>query len=1152
MSFANFLFPRVLFSGMFLLTQCFSASAANDIIFKPDDSFCPFFWTLASGESSPKGFYGFAKVIDQFANKSLTITSARFRMEKASWWQKIVMNIDTTISIVVADKKPDSVYTCSGKFDPVHWLCSIQGGTDTARYFFRFIFPILPQNQSYGPYDYYTIRFNDTMDIQFQDLNDSVLIGSFINIATPRKATTIFAKNAIVIQTTFSNPLRIKSIQVDSANEKLVSSYLNFDLLSLHQKAKTYGLNFIDTTIVPQIVQISSVSISGKTELIADSTYQVTWSMSNADNVARCSLYISLDAGTSWRPAGMTSGAATTLQWTAMPQVSQHCLIKILASDKNGYKYSGLSPEFAIISASNTIKPDKIPPVNDYSLRGDTLDSKIVRLAWSPKQQANTAIDSIAIRCDSLHFPTSMNDSNSRLIHVFSTADSCDTIRNLFPNQSYYFSLFVTNASGLWSAASQGAMLLLRINKSAGNVISLGTDTVRVFNDSLKLWTQPKLLVSYFDTLDSWSGPTIKPGFIQISPGFSLRQGATPPNTKLGIVITYYNFPAAASTKDKKIYQFNIFTGKWRLNSDMVKIDTSAHTMQTTLDNARFPFMAMIDTSAPTLFRQSGGRTYSISQQISDTCTISDNIENLNIRLLAGAGNSDLADYSAYITPLSDVSSYRISIPPFIADQCSGLRSFLIADDGRNKSQINLSEKINRTDANCDDIIIPASQWTPIFVTALPEKNTIDSAIVSASGYNKKTSRILQWIPGPNNASSKEKWVEYGDERGPNLLKLGQLIWMKSLSDKAIKFSNAVVPALIDTVAVPLNSSGWTDFSIPFRYNFYIGDILNTTQKSTIAPIDSIGIYQWVKSGPSYVTQPVFLKGITAVGDSLDTLIGGNPYSLYNPLSDSISLRIPPEGMAFSSHNLHETLLKKANNPSWSVKVGIRYNDSLQLAPIYCASLPASKIPAWYPVSPSFALIKTGIKNQSNNLIYGNTASGDLTPGGCMFELSCENLADITNSVTLFIDKANRIPFGSKTGLFSIDCQSSGLHDSLRLALNSIEKKSYYLIIGNDTYIQKISKLIASKLTLRIAGLGRAMRVAFTVPLGTQSMEFTMYDARGRIVWKRKNPISAAVAEGFFQISRPVAAGFVLIELKVKVSGENTDRIIRQKALYVR
>jgi hypothetical protein len=1141
------------FLCMVILACWFHTEAAASAVsaLSTGDSYCSFFWTQSTGDTFKIGYYGVLKIGSQSQGALFTTDSATFRLDRSSWWQRTVANVNTNIEFVFSTAKPDSIDLCSAKFAPVPWLQSITGKTDTAEYAIRFLFPVLPIGQNYGRYDYFTVRLNDTMEIHFQGINDTTLTASFVNQRIPGSITKIYAKNAITVRTTATNSFRIRNIQIDGAYERFVSAYLRFDLSSLKKNAGFYGLALIDTTIAEQAIQVSGVTISGAPALSADSTYQLTWSMLGASNVARCSLYVSLDSATTWLAAGMTAGTLTAYQWTAPRIESQHCFIKVLAIDKNGQKYPGYSQIFSITLPS--VIPLKQPPVNNYSLRGTALTPTTIRLAWSLAGPADTSVDSVGVRYDVMHYPSSMTDTLSTLVGIFNLSDTCDTSAGLPLNQPYYFSLFVANGAGVWSDATQNSILLIRSSQPTGAVVSLGTDTQHVFNDSLRLWTKPRLLIAFSDTLDQWNGPQLKPGFIQTSQGFAFRQGNTPPGTSVGISISYRAIPSPYSDADQRVYQYNIFTGKWRLVPGGPKVHTDTRVIDAVCQDARMPFMVMIDTLAPRLSRISSGKNYyTVQQTIVDTCVMTDNIENVSLRLLGGAGSADLGDLSAYVTPADNESRYIVSIPRYVADQCSGLRAYLIANDGRNAVRINLSEKILRDGANCDDTTAGAEQWTPLFVTAQPENPLLSKALFSASSYNTKNERIIQWRPDAANGTGLEAWLDYksgGDPEFP--LEPGKLFWMKSRNSRSIHYGTAIVPAFVDTFEIQLNPKGWTDFSIPYRGDIYVGDIIEATRKTNGGWTDSIGIYQWIQSASNLITDAVFLYGIGDRSNPARIIHGGKPYSAYNPLPDTVTLRIPPDGLALSPLNPFGAMAKKSSPGLWSIQLGITCHDSVRLSSIYCASTPPSGIPRWYPVSPSFAPVTIGIKNRSNDHIYGHTASGELSAGGCMFELRSENTALEAVPVGLYIENAAGLPPGIAAGLFTTSDKRNALHDSLRFSLNPQQISAQYLIVGSKDYIKRTSALLSTKLKLRVIH-GQGIRIAYTVPYDTRSLEFVLYDLKGRCIWEETYANEPSAVQGTHMVTKPVAAGFYLLELKASVSGEKIPRIIRQKVIHFR
>lgn len=804
---------------------------------------------------------------------------------------------------------------------------------------------------------------------------------------------------------------------------------------------------------------------------------------------------------------------------------------------------------------------DITPPENTYVLRGNILNASSIILHWGPASNNDTTIDSIGIRYSTLNFPTSIKDSLSILIDKYTTADTSDTIISLSPNQGYYFSLFVANALGNWSNATQNTKLHIRTDSIGGQGVILGTDTQHVLNDSVLLWTIPRLQITFADTVYSWNGSPVKKGFVQTSPGFLFRKGTLPPSTALGMRITHRNIPSPLKATDQRVYRYNIYTGGWRVSTEQIVFDTAKHTLTTTNTDASLPFIVMIDTLKPIVGKHLNQQpTFAVNQRIIDTFSVSDNIENPLLYLLAGAGKNNYSDISIYIAPVFMTNNYLTTIPPYLADENSGLRSLFCVDDARNADTTNLSRKMLRTGTNCDDTTAHAMQWTPIVVTAAPENPSILTAI-SATGqpepYNKQTERILQWLTNANNSSDALKWVEY-DSALDSLFFVapGKLFWLKSRNDRTLRFGRAVVPSLNDTFTAQLNENGWTDFSIPYKFDLYLDDILTATKKLAGNATDSIGIYRWLKSGNTYITDPIYLPGIADVGNPTDTIKGANGYSAYNSTAHSIPLKIPPTCIELSPI-LSREVLSYWNNPSaWSIKLNIIVNNSEMRSPIYCASRNTDNYPEYYPLSPSFSVVKTGVLDNENNILYGHAASGDLSNGGTKFDIICENTSTENAPITIYIEKKTGIPQDIKAGFFANTSGEEGLlFDSLQILCNPAQKITRYLIVGTEEYVNNIYLLLSSKLSFRAFSIpfARIIRIVYSIPYNTRMIQFIMYDLKGRKIQNKKIIIERMVSsKGSVSFTGSFASGLYIFEMKATVSGVNNQQISRQRVIYVK
>jgi hypothetical protein len=332
----------------------------------------------------------------------------------------------------------------------------------------------------------------------------------------------------------------------------------------------------------------------------------------------------------------------------------------------------------------------------------------------------------------------------------------------------------------------------------------------------------------------------------------------------------------------------------------------------------------------------------------------------------------------------------------------------------------------------------------------------------------------------------------------------------------------------------------------------YVGDIISSTRNTSGGLTDSIGLYRWTKNGTTFTTYPVFLYGIVSLNESTQIIPGGTPYTAFNPLSSPITLRIPPDGKVLSPLNPFGPLAKKTSAAQWCVRINVNSNNIEYVSSIYCASMPVPGIRRWYPVSPSFASLKAGIINSQNGNLYGNTASGDLTGGGCMFELKCSNSSAGTVPVTTFIDQITGLAPDIKAGLFTPNGTKIGVHDTLAFSISPQSTIAYYLIVGNDDYVKRTSALLNSKLTFRIVNFGRGLLIRYTVPCNTRNLEFVLYDLKGRCIWKQSRLGGALPQDGTILVTQPVAAGFYLVELRTMTLDSRVPIIARKKFINIR
>jgi len=193
----------------------------------PETSFHSFFWTKNADETVQRGCYGYTK-IGNYSEKDGGYLST-FWLTNYEWWQKLFVNTNIAITVRTEQGQPTKVTRASDQFKNVEWLTGFtrNGSDDNV----RFYFPLLPQAKPFGSYDYFTVDVNDTLDLEFYGAGDSIMVGTFVHKKPDeRGAVNILGPDAIIIELSTANPLRINTIQCNGEYKSLLNTYLNYDL----------------------------------------------------------------------------------------------------------------------------------------------------------------------------------------------------------------------------------------------------------------------------------------------------------------------------------------------------------------------------------------------------------------------------------------------------------------------------------------------------------------------------------------------------------------------------------------------------------------------------------------------------------------------------------------------------------------------------------------------------------------------------------------------------------------------------------------------------------------------------------------------------------------------------------------------------------
>ena len=310
------------------------------------------------------------------------------------------------------------------------------------------------------------------------------------------------------------------------------------------------------------------------------------------------------------------------------------------------------------------------------------------------------------------------------------------------------------------------------------------------------------------------------------------------------------------------MYSFDINKGGWIVGRDSVVVDTAKSLVRARNSTPWLPFMFLIDTLKPVIsFLDSSHIAVKSGQRVHYNITIKDNVKNCIWKFVAGSGNEQPLDLSFYVDTVTKKQSLGVTVPQVIVNGCTGFRSLFTVSDMVHEKTVALGRPVIREGWNCDNITTEPMQWTPVLVSATPDSSSIRALMnfqykSSDWKYSTQEMRIIKWIPGHQKAFDGG-WVEYSEAEN-NLFQIipGQLLWIKTKERLKLDFGSAVTPKLniVDTINLPPNQ--WTDFSNPYPFDVYLGDIFNTTSNPQIN--STVKIYSWDKDSCDKSTVQIF------------------------------------------------------------------------------------------------------------------------------------------------------------------------------------------------------------------------------------------------------------------------------------------------------
>lgn len=672
-----------------------------------------------------------------------------------------------------------------------------------------------------------------------------------------------------------------------------------------------------------------------------------------------------------------------------------------------------------------------------------------------------------------------------------------------------------------------------------GNVVFKIKDTKFSITDTLKNYILDTPLPNGLIDINSVKF-TFKPMEVQIAPII------------LGLKFT--NLPGYIKTKDLALYQIknglvHIVYGSWVKNGFVWCAVGN--------ENMAYPFLVLADKAIPKIIVDTYKDTveYGKNKNVPVVFTIEDNIANSKWDLMYGSGNKG---YYYNVNDTAKTYSHKVKTHingnDDIINKSFGVRAKIVVSDGINTTSKDMSLCV-RSDEEDNILNLIPQKWVPLRVASgVKEKSLKKTFRNSITGsepwkYDKYKYRIYRWY---NAKSEKDdnKWVEYSDKDSEIFdFYPGRVIWCKSKEEQHLNFGEIVTTTLKEPFRIKLKPKNWTDISLPFKFDIYLKDVLYKT--GAIAE-DSLEIHYWEKNDSSYNTQSLYIGHLDKISNDTNVLHSGylrDAYTIYNGSSKSVDLLIPPISLPLSKNT---PLRKRVINRDafwdisfcWKEKSAGHTGKFRSVRCCYKKDMPAKQ--TFGPLPPGMGDASVGIVDTAKNTIHGWCAQNSIDRGGVVFKIAMSSSKNI--EIEYCLNNLTELPegiFAKVLDYKNMIFEETGKNNTSTISVSSSRKSEKYVIIGNSYFFDKVLNWISPlKLTLLKIfpnPFNNRIKIQYRLPSGIKEVRFTLYDMRGRTLWKgieRKN-ISKGNHTFLFDNrnndndnSRVLSAGVYIVQLK--------------------
>ena len=654
-------------------------------------------------------------------------------------------------------------------------------------------------------------------------------------------------------------------------------------------------------------------------------------------------------------------------------------------------------------------------------------------------------------------------------------------------------------------------------------------------------------------------------GFIPAGIGYEFENGTH--TSEFSIGFKAQEIGSDYSIDDVRIYRWIESVGRWMvMHNGEIDKENGVVTARVNLTKSPFynaPFKLMIDT---TDFEVDYSDAYEevevkAASAVTDTFTVRAAIANASMTIRYIREN-ELVEMDTTLfkvdTDGSGEQTVMVTIPADASEEYHGIVAFLEVSNGRSSELINISRSVafDSYSARTDRL-----RWRPLFAKTALEDDAMLAALASLSGdsdkslrYDNSRFRVFRWYEHKGNRNASDKWVEYNKAAAGTDFNLepGRVLWIKTDQNRSLDLGASRSINTRESWRLIIPPKQWADFGLPYNFDVKVGDIIDATSGS-----DGLEMYEWRSLNRTYSAALFYSHNnpVDSLSDLERELKGGarDAYTVYNSSKDTVEMVIPAIPAVMS--DVVSGALKKSGLQSWYLVLHALSSDSSTLNPVMLG-YGASKRTFMAP--PSMNTAQVTVIEGAEGRSYGHLFTPDLQNGGSQFRLRFSNRGSSRETIQWGMELSSNFP--DSLEMVVVDPRNGAIKKQNQLTLEANSSQERILVVGTSSYMER-EGFTEDKLRFSlesVGGLNRgAVPIRYFMPVvGVNSVELSLVDIRGRLVWSREhsgtpNQWHTILWDGKNRYGRGVSAGTYILRVKTMDNRGKPTQVIDRRVLYI-